>query len=595
MKTTLLYLENSSKTTATATVAEISQTGDQTTIILDQTIFYAQGGGQPADQGRITGPNGKLHVTHVSYNGGAVQHKGSLTGSIQPGDSVELVIDEARRLKHMRLHTAGHLLDQAVKNTLSNVWGVDGDHGIGNRSFVAFNAEVPQEILPKIQTELDQLIQADLPIATEMITLEQLQARGVKLPFQLPKNKDLRIVQIGHYDPMPDGGTHVSTTSKVGAVKLTGVTPHENTWRVTYTVAEDHILQPSMPNTTITLPEFLSQVESAKQQAQNLPSDPEARRVTLFGKSQGIFTEVSKFIRNLDPADRKPAGEALQQLRSEFETLVDQATTPASTTHRDPTLPPYPQTIGRRHPVSQAIREIAHIFGKLGFTRVRYPEVEWEYYPFEALNMPKNHPARDEWETFFVDAPPHEKFGRMVLTPHTSNGQPREMQRLNSQPPIRMINLARTYRRQQDATHLQMFHQFEGLVVDKNVTLQDLKGTIDFFAREFYGPGATSRLRPFHFQFTEPSFEVDFSCTICQGTGKVGDDTCKFCKSGWHEVGGAGMVHPNVLREGGIDPDIYTGFAFGWGVERTYALRPGLHLDDIRHLYSGDLRFLQQF
>ena len=172
------------------------------------------------------------------------------------------------------------------------------------------------------------------------------------------------------------------------------------------------------------------------------------------------------------------------------------------------------------------------------------------------------------------------------------------MERLKSKPPIRMIDIARTYRRQSDTTHTQMFHQFEGLVIDKGINIQHLKGTLDYFAESFYGPGTKSRIRPFHFQFTEPSFEVDFSCHICGGTGKrnkTGEEACKFCKSGWHEVGGAGMVHPNVLKAGGIDPDEYTGFAFGWGVERTYTLKKGLNIDDIRLFYSGNLEFLQQF
>jgi phenylalanyl-tRNA synthetase alpha chain len=176
------------------------------------------------------------------------------------------------------------------------------------------------------------------------------------------------------------------------------------------------------------------------------------------------------------------------------------------------------------------------------------------------------------------------------------------MERLNHQPPIRMINIARCYRRQQDATHTQMFHQFEGLVVDKGINIQHLKGTLDYFAEKFYGPGTKSRIRPFHFQFTEPSFEVDFSCHVCEGTGLVkdvaaegGTRKCRFCKSGWHEVGGAGMVHPNVLKAGGIDSEKYTGFAFGWGIERTYTLKPGLQIDDIRLFYSGELAFLTQF
>lgn len=323
----------------------------------------------------------------------------------------------------------------------------------------------------------------------------------------------------------------------------------------------------------------------------------EALKTEYLGK-KGSFTTLSKQIKDVE--DKKEAGQLLNKVKNKLESLLEKAAANVTRTQTwtDLTIPGNKPKVGHMHPVSQAMEEITHIFEQIGFTRVRYPEVDWDWYVFEALNMPKSHPARDEWETFFVDAPTDEKMGKMVLTTHTSNGQVREMERLNSQPPIRMINIARCYRRQQDATHTQMFHQFEGLVVDKGITIQHLKGTLDYFAEQFYGPGTKSRIRPFHFQFTEPSFEVDFSCHICHGTGYLDENQaqkCRFCKSGWHEVGGAGMVHPNVLTAGGIDPEEYTGFAFGWGVERTYTLKEGLNLDDIRLLYSGDLRFLQQF
>lgn len=158
-----------------------------------------------------------------------------------------------------------------------------------------------------------------------------------------------------------------------------------------------------------------------------------------------------------------------------------------------------------------------------------------------------------------------------------------------------MINLAKCYRPNLDTTHTPMFHQFEGLCVDEGINITHLKGTLDFFAKEFFGPKREIRLRPFHFQFTEPSFEVDVTCGICFGTGKVGGRKCRICKSGWLELGGAGMVHPYVLKAGGIDPEEYTGFAFGWGVERTFMMKEGLKLDDIRILYGGDIRFLEQF
>lgn len=248
---------------------------------------------------------------------------------------------------------------------------------------------------------------------------------------------------------------------------------------------------------------------------------------------------------------------------------------------------------GHLHLVTDAIATVTAIFEKIGFTRRRYPEVEWDWYAFESLNMPKDHPARDEWETFFMAAPDSPKLGKMVLTPHTSSGQVREMRK--GVLPIRMINISKTYRRQITQRHLPMFHQFEGLMIDRHVSVTHLKGVLDHFAREFFGPSRKTRLRPYHFQFTEPSFEIDITCELCGGTGQYAGAKCKLCKEGWLELGGAGMVHPNVLISGGVDPEKWSGFAFGWGVERTMMMREGLKLDDIRHLYRNDFRFLRQF
>jgi phenylalanyl-tRNA synthetase alpha chain len=364
----------------------------------------------------------------------------------------------------------------------------------------------------------------------------------------------------------------------------------------------------SKANNSIQLAQFKQKIKQLQQQLEGeAGSNPQQLKIKYLGKN-GLFNHLASQIRQIKPDNRKEAGQQLNQLKKQIQQYLQQIREQASkqntaeTQRIDLTLPASKKQTGHTHPISQAMAEITDIFKRIGFIRVRYPEVDWDWYAFESLNMPQDHPARDEWETFFVDAKQHPQKGKMVLTPHTSNGQVREMERLGT-PPIRMINIARCYRRQQDQTHTQMFHQFEGLVVDQGINIQHLKGTIDYFAQEFYGPNAKSRIRPFHFKFTEPSFEVDFSCHICGGTGYVENQTesgpkkqeCKFCKSGWHEVGGAGMVHPNVLRAGGIDPEQYTGFAFGWGVERTYTLRQGLNIDDIRLLYSADLEFLQQF
>jgi len=256
-----------------------------------------------------------------------------------------------------------------------------------------------------------------------------------------------------------------------------------------------------------------------------------------------------------------------------------------SRTKIDVTTPGIEFPTGSTHLITQAIEDIEQIFLKLGFVRRRYPEVETDWYYAEGLNIPKDHPARDDQETFYVG-------DNIVLTAHTSSGQLREME-LKKSPPIKMINIGKTYRRQADATHTSMFHQFEGLVIDKNINITHLLGVTEYFAKSYFGQDRRTRLRPHHFQFTEPSFEIDITCGLCHGTGIVGKSPCKICKSGWLELGGAGMVHPRVIKNGGLNPEECTGFAFGWGVERVLMMKT--NLPDIRLIYGDDIRFLNQF
>ncbi len=325
-------------------------------------------------------------------------------------------------------------------------------------------------------------------------------------------------------------------------------------------------------------------------------------KVQFFGKS-GKLTVALKDIVSVPKERRaevgKLANEVLQSVEEAFLRQEDMLTHSAKETVRqrlDVTNPGIRPPLGHTHLITQAIAEISSIFEKIGFTRVRYPEIEWDYYAFTALNFPENHPARDDWETFFTTEETDSEKGQIILTPHTSSGQVREMEKAvkaskeTGQPvSIRMLNLAKCYRRQSDVSHTQMFHQFEGLVVGENISIVHLKGVLDYFVKSYFGENRTSRIRPYHFQFTEPSFEIDVTCGVCLGKG------CKLCKAGWLEMGGAGMVHPNVLRHGGIDTETYTGFAFGWGVERVLMMKEGIEIDDLRLLYSNKLEFLEQF
>lgn len=329
----------------------------------------------------------------------------------------------------------------------------------------------------------------------------------------------------------------------------------------------------------------MNQILSAKD-----ATELEQIRIDYLGRS-GKLTELMKKIKEVPVEERKQVGLIINEVKGAVEQLINgqkNSFKKSARTWFDPTIPGIKPRVGSLHLLTNTIEDISQIFSRIGFERARYPEVEWDYYAFEALNFPDNHPARDDWETFFVDAPVNQKYGPMILTPHTSNGQIREMLKVKT-PPIRMINIAKCYRRQSDISHVQMFHQFEGLVIDKDISIINLKGTLDYFAKSFFGKERTTRLRPYHFQFTEPSFEIDISCGICGGKG------CKLCKEGWLELGGAGMVHPNVLKAGNIDSKVYSGFAFGWGVERVLMMKGEINIPDVRMLYSTDLRYLQQF
>ncbi len=342
------------------------------------------------------------------------------------------------------------------------------------------------------------------------------------------------------------------------------------------------------------------EADQAVKKAQNL-QELEEVEIRFLGR-KGALTSVLRGLVSISAEERPKLGALANEIKLDIEKKITEASAKLSMgalqerfaqEREDVTEPGIRPPEGHLHLVTQAIREITEIFSRAGFIRTRFPEVEWDWYAFEALNMPADHPARDEWETFFMDAPASSKWGKMILTPHATSGTARHL--VQKQFPIRAINIAKTYRRQIDMTHVPMFHQFDGVYVDRGVGLTHLLGILDYFVKNFFGPTRQVRIRPFHFRFTEPSFEMDVSCGVCGGTAKINGQKCRTCKQGWLELGGCGMLHPNVLKAAGIDPSVYSGLAFGWGVERTYMMKEGMQLDDVRTLYKNDLRFLQQF
>lgn len=598
MQTKTLYLEDSYKKTCRAKIINIKKEGNLEVILLDQTVFYPFGGGQPSDQGLIEGENGKATISQVILKGDELKHIGKKEGNLEVGESIECAIDWKRRYTNMRIHSAGHILHEAVKLIFPDIIPVEGEHG--KKSYIKYKGGIEQISENIILNKANELINKSLPIFTEFVSLEELKKRSPWVPEHLPTNKPLRIMWIGDLAPIPDGGTQVKNTSEIKSFTSIQIVTDGTETYVHYKIEgnlneeksdEDNNLHGLNTETSNNLREDLINIKNqaiARISECQTNDELEEIRIDLFGRS-GTFTKLAKNITKVSNEDRKQYGITLNEVKNTLESLITEKKNSITSNVRtwfDPTIPGETQKLGHLHMVTNAINEISEVFTKIGFTRVRYPEVEYDYFAFGALNFPDNHPARDDWETFFVDEKDSTKYGPMLLTPHTSSGQIREM--LNNKPPIRMINIAKCYRRQSDTSHVPMFHQFEGLVVDKNISITHLRGTIDYFAKNFFEGGRTTRLRPYHFQFTEPSFEVDISCNVCSGAG------CKLCKEGWLEIGGAGMVHPNVLKNCGVDPKVYSGFAFGWGVERTYMMKSGLSVPDIRLLYSSDLRVLKQ-
>jgi len=318
-------------------------------------------------------------------------------------------------------------------------------------------------------------------------------------------------------------------------------------------------------------------------------------RIAVLGRS-GTLTMLLRRVGQLSPEERREAGAQANQVKQVLESRLEErrsALAGRETEVRlererlDVTLPGRPAPIGRLHPTTRTIKEVLEAFTALGFQTVEGPEVEWDYYNFEALNIPQGHPARDMWNTFWVDYLDQQGNRNMLLRTHTSPMQVRVMEK--QKPPVRVIIPGRCYRYEAtDATHESIFHQVEGLAVDEGITFADLKGTLYEFARRMFGTERKVRFRCDYFPFVEPGVDMSIDCFKCGGKG------CPICKqSGWIEIMGAGMVHPNVLRRVGYDPEKYTGFAFGLGPERIAMLRYGI--DDIRLFYQNDIRFLQQF
>ncbi len=335
--------------------------------------------------------------------------------------------------------------------------------------------------------------------------------------------------------------------------------------------------------------EELEREAHAAIEASRSSGELEQLRVAYLGR-HGKLTQILRSLGQIPAEQRKDVGFEANQAKARLEARLESSLAAVLVTERhqqrqrdrlDLTLPGRRPPRGAVHPITRVHDEIVAIFGGLGFSVAEGPEIETDFYNFEALNIPKDHPARDMQDTFYLS-------GDTLLRTHTSPVQIRTMRAAGGRTPVKIIVPGRVFRRDvPDASHSPVFHQVEGLAVDRGITMGDLKGTLELFAREMFGPKSRIRFRPSFFPFTEPSAEVDVLCFMCGGAG------CRACKDGWLEILGSGMVHPRVLRNGGYDPEEVTGWAFGMGIDRIAMLKYGV--DDLRLFFENDLRFLRQF
>lgn len=579
--TELLYLTDSYKKTLTARVVSVEKNGKLWNIVLNKTIFYPQGGGQPSDTGTIKGKHGSATVKHVRMQADNVIHESTLEGTLNEGDPVECAIDWERRFANMRVHSAGHIVHEAVMLVAPDLKPIKGDHG--SHPFIEYEGFIPLDKKNEIENKSNAIVGQNKKQSTEFVTYEELVKRASYIPEHLPKNKPLRIATITGFDPIPDGGTQLATTGEVGEITITKIDNSEGHVTVGYSVATQTKNEPVLENNAIDATQFIGQLLQAQQDTIALIASAQAPielvKLDALGPKSD-FGQLSKQMKDIAREDKQRVGIVLNQVKLAIEDALAKHTPQtknAASQIIDVTLPGHIPVMGHLHPTTIVIREMNQIFASMGFSIGDGPEIETDEYNYNRVNLPMDHPARDLQDSIYIEEP------NWLLRTHTSSVESHLLE--DVPPPFRFVIPGKVYRFENaNATNNIMFYQYEGMAVGTDITLSDLKGTLDVFVRKFFGETRETRFRCKYYPQVEPGVGVDISCAFCNKKG------CAICKGrGWIEMLGAGMVHPNMFRKAGLDPDTYTGFAWGMGLDRIVMQRYGI--TDIRSLYNGDIAY----
>ena len=586
--TEALYLSDSKKLTSDATILTI---GDNY-LILDQTVFYPQGGGQPSDKGIIQSKHASLNVKSVEYNGGEIKHIGIIKGTFKVGDKVRLEVDEKLRIRHTQWHTAGHLLDLVVRQLNPKLIPIRGMHGIGKKFYIEYEG-IHQLDLELISREIDKLVSLPPAIKTHFVTLEELKQVANWLPKNLPSSKKLRVLSIGDSYHIPDGGTQLTSKDQVWKITITQLEHTEKSTIINYQVLEPkaQIVKANVENKTSTIVEtdLNQRIESLNKTflttISNItdPKSLDAVYIEYLGK-KGILSELMAIIPTLSVEEKKKYGPLLNQVKNSLEEKIEakrsKISSATSSNHYDLTIPGEIANTGHLHPTTTIIREMNEFFRYLGFSIGEGPELEDVEYNFRRLNLPEGHPATDLQDSLFIKEPQY------LMRTHTSSVETRILSEYHDKLPLRVVVPGKCYRNETNsATNTSFFYQYQGFVVDRGITIQHLKDTLTKFHQFLFGDDVKLRFRYKYYPEVSPGMGVDMQCRFCQGSG------CSVCKyRGFIEVLGSGMIHYNTMKACGIDPEIYTGYAFGMGLDRLVMSKYGIK--DIRKLYGGEIVYV---
>ncbi len=584
--TEALYLSDS---TLVYTTAKIVESGKDY-LILDNTIFYPQGGGQPSDKGIIKSESAELHVKTVEYNGGNIKHIGSIQGEFKIGDTVTIEIDQALRLKHTQWHTAGHLLDLVARDLYPDLVPIHGMHGIGKKFFIEYEGSNAID-QTKLSEQVNKLISNKPTIKTQFVTLEELKRMANWLPAKLPTSKKLRILSIGDKYHIPDGGTQLHTGDPIWSISITKIEKTTISTLIHYQVAEprNKKFDSSNHQSYVTSGNIESSINEVKfnfaQKLKEVYNNNQIAELflTILGKKGSVNT-LMKELQGYTLQEKKKYGPVLNNLKKEIEEKINlkklELEKNAAQDNLDLTIPGTVNPTGRLHPTTVIIREMNQFFRYLGFSIGEGPELEDVEYNFRRLNLPEGHPATDLQDSLFVKEPQY------LMRTHTSSVETRMLSEYHDKLPLRVVVPGKCYRNETNsATNTSFFYQYQGFVVDKGITIQHLKDTLTKFHQFLFGDDVKLRFRYKYYPEVSPGMGVDMQCRFCKGRG------CSVCKyRGFIEVLGSGMIHYNTLKACGIDPEIYTGYAFGMGLDRLVMSKYGIK--DIRKLYGGELVYV---